>query len=108
MLLKDQQTVFNHASLGYKPLNKQRTVENLFIKFIPEWQKSIICYCCKKSGHKSYVYNNRLRTQQEKIEIRAKNYAPSIIMKVTQIWILKGTNPRKLVVSKKTWVPKLT
>ena len=32
MLLKDQQAIFNRANLGYKPLNKQRTVENLFIK----------------------------------------------------------------------------
>ena len=36
MLLKNQWTVFNHAGLGYNPLNKQRTAENLFIKFILE------------------------------------------------------------------------
>ena len=36
MLLKNQWAIFNHASLGYKPLNKQRTIENLFIKFIPK------------------------------------------------------------------------
>ena len=108
MLLKDQRAVFNHADIGYKPLNKQRTVENLFIKFILERQKSIICYYCGKSGHKSYVCNNRLRTQQKKVEIRGKNCLPSITKKVTQIWVPKGTNPRKLVVSKKSWVPKLT
>ena len=36
MLLKDQRAIFNHARLGYKPLSKQRTIENLFIKFVPE------------------------------------------------------------------------
>ena len=30
MLLSDQWTVFNHVGLGYKPLNKQNLVENLF------------------------------------------------------------------------------
>ena len=34
MLLKGQWAIFNHAGLGYKSLNKQRTIENLFIKFI--------------------------------------------------------------------------
>ena len=39
MLLKDQQTVFNRAGLGYKPLNKQRTVENFFKNYVSEKQK---------------------------------------------------------------------
>ena len=36
MLLRDQRAIFNSTELGYKLLNKQRTVENLFIKFILE------------------------------------------------------------------------
>ena len=36
MLLRDQQTVFNHIGLGYKPLNKQKSVENFFRKYISE------------------------------------------------------------------------
>ena len=108
MLLKNQRMVFNHAGLRYKPLNKQRRVENLFIEFVPKKQKSIACYCCEKNGHKSYVCNNRLRTNQDKVKIRVKSRVPSVIKKVTQAWILRGTNPRNIVVSKKAWVPKLT
>ena len=82
MLLKDQQVVFNHVDLGYKPLNKERTVENLFVKFIPKKQKPTVCYYCGKRGHKSYVYNNKLRTHQDKVKIRVKSCAPSATKKV--------------------------
>ena len=108
MLLKDQWAVFNRAKLGYKPLNKQRTVENLFIKFIPKKQKSIACYCCGKIGHKSYVCNSRPRTIQARVRPRIKNGVPSAKRKVTQVWVSRGTNPRNIVVSKKSWIPKLT
>ena len=36
MLLKDQRAIFKCVELGYKSLNKQRMVENLFIKFVPK------------------------------------------------------------------------
>ena len=108
MLLKDQRTVFNHSDLRYKPFNKQRTVENLFIKFILEKQKATICHYYGKNGHKSYVCNDRLRTHLDKVEIRVKSCRPLATKKVTQIWLPKRTNPRNLVVSKKSWIPKLT
>ena len=108
MLLKDQRAVFNHVGLGYKSLNKQRTVENLFIKFISEKQKSIACHCCEKFGHKSYMCNNRLTTNHNRSSSRIKRSIPSATKMVTQVWIPRGTNPRNATVSKKSWVPKLT
>ena len=87
MLLRDQRAMFNHAGLGYKPLNKQRTVENLFIKFVPEKQKSILYYYCVKIGHKSYVCNNKPRTNQVRVGPRVKNSVPSATKKVTQVWV---------------------
>ena len=60
MLLKNQRTVFNRTGLGYKPSNKQKTVENLFVKYTSNMQKSTVCYCCEKNGHKSYICNDRL------------------------------------------------
>ena len=60
MLLKNQRAVFNRAGLGYKPSNKQKTVENLFVKSTSNMQKSIVCHCCGKNGHRSYIYNDRL------------------------------------------------
>ena len=74
ILLKDQQAVFNNAGLGYKSHNKQRTVENLFIKFILEKQKLIACHSCGKIGHKSYVCNNRSRTNHGKVDFKVKSY----------------------------------
>ena len=100
--------MFNHTGLGYKLLNKQRTVENLFIKFIPKKQKSIACYCCGKIGHKSYMCNSKPRTNQIRVGPRVKNNVPSVIKKVIQVWVLRGTNARYIVVSKKSWVSKLT
>ena len=100
--------VFNYVGLGYKLYNKQRIVENLFIKFISKKQKLIACHYCGKTSHKSYVCNNRLRINQNKVEIRVKNYVPSTTKKVTQIWVPKRINIRNLIVSKKSWVPKLT
>ena len=102
MLLKNQRVVFNHISLGYKPLNKQRTVENLFIKFILEKKKPTVYYYCEKSRYKSYVCNDRFRTHTNKVEIRVKSRVPLATKKVIQIWVPKGTNSTKLVVSKKT------
>ena len=83
MLLKNQRAVFNRAGLGYKPHNKQRTVENLFVKFIPEKQKLIACHSCGKIGHKSYVCNNRSRTNHAKVDFKVKSCAPSVTKKVT-------------------------
>ena len=107
MLLKDQWTIFNHVELGYKPLNKQRIVENLLIKFILEKQKSVACYCCRKIGHKSYVCDSRPMTNQARVRPRSKNSVPLATAKVTQVWVSKGTNARNIVVSKKSWIPKL-
>ena len=108
ILLKNQWMVFNHAGLGYKPLNKQKTIENLFVISTPKIQKSTICYCCEKNGHKSYICNDRLRTPSNKVEIKTKNNMPVMTKKIKQIWVPKGTNLRKIVVSKRTWIPKLT
>ena len=108
MLLRDQHEVFSHARLGYKLLNKQRSVENLFIKFILEKQKPVACYCCRKIGHKSYVCNSRPRTNQVRVGPRSKNSVPLATTKVTQVWVPRGTNARNIVVSKKSWIPKLT
>ena len=71
-------------------------------------QKSIVCHCCGKNGHRSYKCNERLRTSSNKVEIKTKNNMPVITKKIKQIWVPKGTNPKNLVVSKKTWIPKLT
>ena len=108
MLLKDQRAIFNCARLGYKPQNKRRTVENLFIKFVSEKQKSAACHYYGKTSHKSYICNNRSRTNQVRLETRIKSSIPSATKKVTQVWVLSGTNTRNIVVSKKSWVPKLT
>ena len=102
MLLKDQQVVFNHAKLGYKPLNKQRTVENLFIKFVFEKQKSITYYSCRKIDHKLYACNSRPKTNHVRVGPRSKNSVSSATIKVTQVWISRGTNTRNIVVSKKS------
>ena len=83
-------------------------MENLFVKFIPEKQKLIACHSCGKIGHKSYVCNNRSRTNHGKVDFKVKSCAPSAIKKVTQIWVPRGTIPRNLAVSKKSWIPKLT
>ena len=40
MLLKNQWMIFNRTDLGYKPLNKQRTIKNLFIN-LKKHNKSI-------------------------------------------------------------------
>ena len=85
ILLKDQRMIFNHAGLGYKPLNKQRMVENLFIKFIPKKQKSVACHCYGKFGHKSYMCNNRLGTNHNRSSSRIKRSVPSATKKVTQV-----------------------
>ena len=108
MLLRDQRAIFNHVGLGYKPLHKQRTVENLFIKFIPEKQKSIACYYYGKIGHKSYMCNNKPKTNQVRVETRVKNSVPSATKKVTQVLVPRGTNARYIVVSKKSQISKLT
>ena len=83
MLLKNQRAVFNNADLGYKPSNKQRTIENLFVKFTPKIQKLTICYCCGKNEYKSYICNDRLITHSNKVEIKVKSSIPSMTKKVT-------------------------
>ena len=83
-------------------------VENLFIKFVPEKQKFVACHCYKKFGHKSYMCNNRLRTNHNRSSSRIKRSVPSATKKVTQVWIPRRTNPRNASISKKSWIPKLT
>ena len=102
MLLRDQRAVFNHVELRYKPLNKQRLVENLFIKFVPEKQKPVACYCCEKIGHKSYVCNSRPRTNQVRVGPRSKNSVPLATTKVRQVRVPRGINARNIVISKKS------
>ena len=45
---------------------------------------------------------------KKKVEIKFKNCAPLVTKRVTQIWVPRGINHRNLVVSKKSWIPKLT
>ena len=80
----------------------------MFVKATPKIQKSTICYYCGKNGHKSYICNDRLRKHSNKVEIKTKSNVPLMTKKIKQILVPKGTNLRKIVVSKKTWVPKLT
>ena len=52
--------------------------------------------------------NNRLRTNYARLSPRSKSGVPSAAKKVTQVWVPRGTNSKNVVVSKKSWVPKLT
>ena len=52
--------------------------------------------------------NNRLRTNHNRSSSRIKRSVTSVIKKVTQVWGPRGTNPRNIAASKKSWVPKLT
>ena len=99
--------VFNRAGIGYNP-NKQKVVGNLFVKPTINRQKSTICHCCGKNGHKSYLCNKRFQTPSSKVEIKTRSNMPVLTKKVKQIWVPRGTIPRNLPVSKKSWVPKLT
>ena len=108
MLLNNQRAVFNRAGIGYNPTNKQKVVGNLFVKSTIDKQKSIICHCCGKNGHKSYLCNKRLQTSSNKVVIKTRSNMPVVNKKIKQIWVPKGTNSKDLTVSKKTWIPKLT
>ena len=85
MLLSDQRTVFNHIGLGYKPLNKLKSIKDFFRNSVSKKQKSISCYCSSKIGHKSYVCNSRLSINHIRIESRVKSSIPSATKKVTQV-----------------------
>ena len=52
--------------------------------------------------------NNRLRANYARSSPRIKSDVSLATKKVTQVWISKGTNPKNIVISKKSWVPKLT
>ena len=52
--------------------------------------------------------NNKLRTNHNRSSSRIKRSIPSVTKKVTQVWVPRGTNPRNVVVSKKSWTPKFT
>ena len=81
---------------------------NLFAKPTINWQKSTVCHCCGKNGHKSYICNERFQTPSSKVVIKTRNNMPILTKKIKQIWVPKGTNSKNLAVSKKTWIPKLT
>ena len=65
----------------------------MFVKSTPKIQKSTVCYCCGKNGHKSYICNDRLRTHSNKVKTKTKSNVPLMIKKIKQIWVPKGTNP---------------
>ena len=108
MLLNNQRAVFNRAGIGYNPTNKQKVVGNLFVNPTMNRQKSTICHCCGKNGHKSYICNERFQTPSSKVVIKTRSNMPVLTKKIKQIWVPKGTNSKNLVASKKTWIPKLT
>ena len=57
MILNSQWAVFNRADLGYNPNDKQKCVNNFFVKSIEV--RTSIYHCCGKTGHKSYECNFR-------------------------------------------------
>ena len=52
MILNSQWAMFNHTGLGYKPINKQKYINNFLKKSVKT--KTSTCYCCGKTDHKSY------------------------------------------------------
>ena len=89
LILKNQRDVGNKTGIGYNSHLKKKPVLNATT--INSFQKpKVICFHCKKSGHKSFACNQSLKKKH----------------KVKKIWVPKGTmipNPKG---PKKTWVPK--
>ena len=94
MILNSQRTVFNRARLGYKPNDKQKCVNNFFVKATEVGTST--CHCCGKTGHKSYECNLRKN-------LRVSN----LRSKVKQVWVPKETKAENLGQSKKSWIAKL-
>ena len=90
MMIKNQQAIFDKAKLGYKSYYKQKTINNLYKKSSKD---KIVCFYCKKLGHRIYSCNMR----------RSPN-----LIKTKQVWIVKTSLVDKIEGPKMTWIPKQT
>ena len=97
MILNSQQTVFDHAGLGYNPNNNQKCVNNFLKKSASVESRISTCYCCGKTYHKSYECN-----------LRKNHRVTNLESKVKQVWVPKRTKVKNLGLSKKSWIPKVT
>ena len=90
MILNIQKAVFDKAGLGYKNNLKQKIANNLYKKSSSE---NTICFCCGKTGHKSYICNLRKNSSKSKFK---------------KVWIIKGSIFTNHEGPKNTWLPKTT
>ena len=90
MMLKNQWAIFDKAGLGYKTYQKQKSINNIYIKSSSD---NLVYFCCGKLGHKSYTCNMRK--------------CPNSI-RIKQVWIVKKPLIDKVERPKVTWIPKQT
>ena len=95
MILNSQRGMFNCADLGYEPNDKEKYVNN-FLKKSAKTRTST-CYCCSKTGHKSYECN-----------LKKNHKVTNLGSKVKQVWVPKRTKVESLGLSKKSGILKLT
>ena len=60
MILNNQKAIYDKASIGYKPNNKQKLLKKFFTKSSSSYTNSHITYFnCDRVGHKAHVCNLR-------------------------------------------------